>query len=200
MNRPSVPSAIGRSRVVVVARRLGPEVVDALAALAGDLVLEVTMDGPSAVQDIARLRAGSMAVGAGTVLDLDAAQRALDAGASFLVSPHLDEGLVSWAAARGIPFIPGAMTPTEAVRGWSAGAAAIKVFPASVVGPRFVREMRGPLGHIPLVATGGISAENAGEFIAAGAAAVGVGSWLTQPGGSMADRWAALAAAVGSPT
>ena len=196
MTRPQLPPAIERSRVVVVARRLPPSVIDRLAALADGLVLEITMDGPSAADDIARIRSDAITVGAGPILDIAGAERALDAGAEFLVAPHLDERVVEWAAARDVSFVAGAMTPTEAVRAWAAGAAAVKVFPASVVGPRFVREMRGPLGHIPLVPTGGISAENARDFIAAGAVAVGVGSWLTQSPDLIADRWSALAEAV----
>jgi 2-dehydro-3-deoxyphosphogluconate aldolase / (4S)-4-hydroxy-2-oxoglutarate aldolase len=196
MNRPAVPSAIGRSRIVVVARKLPPETIDELVELSTDLVLEITMDAPTAVADIARLRGRFLTIGAGTILEVSQAQAALDAGAEFLVSPHLDEGLVEWAAARGVPIVPGAMTPSEAVRAWSLGAAALKVFPASVVGAKFIREMRGPLGHIPLIPTGGITADNARDFITAGAAAVGVGSWLTSRTGSIAGRWQQLVESV----
>lgn len=196
MTRPAVPGTIARSRIVIVARKLASATLDELAGLPGGPVVEVTMDGEGAAREIERLRRSGVTVGAGTVLARADAEAAVAAGAEFLVAPHLDEQVVEWAAARGVPFIPGAMTPTEAVRGWAAGAAAIKIFPASVVGPRFVREMRGPLGQIPLIVTGGISAENAGEFVTAGALAVAVGSWLTGPGGSIAERWAALSAAV----
>ncbi len=96
--------------------------------------------------------------------------------------PHTDPEIVAWAAERGVPAFPGAATPTEVLAGWRAGAAAIKVFPASSLGPSFVRELRGPLPDVPLVPTGGVSAENAGAFIAAGALAVGLGSWLVGDG------------------
>ncbi len=198
MSRPTLPAAIGRSRIVIVARKLPPDLIDRLTALSDDLVIEITMDAETAAADIARLRSSPITIGAGTILERARAERALDAGAAFLVSPHLDERLVEWAAARGLPFVPGAMTPSEAVRGWNAGAAAIKVFPASVVGPKFVREMRGPLGHIPLVPTGGITADNATEFLAAGAVAVGIGSYLTAGGADLEDRWAQIAGAVGA--
>ncbi len=83
---------------------------------------------------------------------------------------------------RGVPVFPGAMTPTEIVAMWAAGATAVKVFPASAVGPSFVREVRGPLRHVPLIPTGGITAEIIGAYIAAGAIAVGMGSWLSGDG------------------
>jgi 2-dehydro-3-deoxyphosphogluconate aldolase / (4S)-4-hydroxy-2-oxoglutarate aldolase len=117
-------------------------------------------------------------MGAGTVLSIDGAERALGAGATFLVMPHTDPELVAWAAARGVPALPGAATPTEMLGAWRAGAAAVKIFPASVVGPAFVRECRGPFPDIPFVPSGGVTAETAADFIAAGAAAVGVGGWL----------------------
>lgn len=128
------------------------------------------------------MSADALAIGAGTVLTVEAAQRAIDAGATFLVMPHLDTEIVRWAADRGVPALPGAATPTEALAGWRAGAAAIKVFPASVLGPGFVRELRGPLPEIPLVPTGGVTAGNAAAFIGAGAAAVGLGGWLLGDG------------------
>jgi 2-dehydro-3-deoxyphosphogluconate aldolase/(4S)-4-hydroxy-2-oxoglutarate aldolase len=100
------------------------------------------------------------------------------AGASFLVAPHLDLEVVGWAAGRGVPMLPGAATPTEVLAAWRGGAAAVKVFPASSLGPTFLREMRGPFPDIPLQPTGGITVENAGDFVRAGAIAVGMGSWL----------------------
>ncbi|MEO5885175.1 MAG: bifunctional 4-hydroxy-2-oxoglutarate aldolase/2-dehydro-3-deoxy-phosphogluconate aldolase, partial [Candidatus Limnocylindrales bacterium] len=119
-----------------------------------------------------------IAIGAGTVLSVEAAVRAIDAGATFLVSPHLDCEVVRWAAERGIPFLPGTATPTEVLAAWRAGAAAVKIFPASALGPSFLRELRGPFPDIPLQPTGGISVEDAGDYIRAGAIAVGMGSWL----------------------
>ena len=106
----------------------------------------------------------------------------MDAGATFLVMPTTDTELVAWAAARGIPAFPGAATPTEILAAWRAGAAAVKLFPASALGPSFVRECLGPFPDIPLVPTGGVTAETAGAFITAGAIAVGLGSWLVGDG------------------
>jgi 2-dehydro-3-deoxyphosphogluconate aldolase / (4S)-4-hydroxy-2-oxoglutarate aldolase len=187
VTRPAVPAGITGPGVLAIARRLDaatvPSIADALRE-GGIRALELTLNEPEAValeaiEAAARHLAGSdVVVGAGTVLSVDAARRAVDAGAAFLVSPHLDEGVVAWAAEAGIPALPGAATPTEVLLGWRAGAAAIKVFPASSLGPTFLRELRGPLPDIPLVPTGGVTVENAGGFIEAGAIAIGLGSWL----------------------
>ena len=96
--------------------------------------------------------------------------------------PHLDADLVEWAAARGIPAFPGAATPTEIFAAWRAGAAAVKLFPASSAGPGFVRELRGPFPDIPVLPTGGVTLETAPAFITAGAVAVGMGGWLIGDG------------------
>ena len=145
--------------------------------------------------ETARILAG---VGAGTVLSVSAAQRAIDAGATFLVMPHTDPELVAWAASLGLPSFPGAFSPTEILAAWRAGAAAVKLFPASVAGPAFVREFRGPFPDIPLVPTGGVTAVTAPDFIRAGAIAVGLGSWLIgdcQPAG-IAERGSTVVRAV----
>lgn len=139
-----------------------------------------------------------LVVGAGTVLSIDAARRALDRGAVFLVAPHLDTELVAWAAAQDIAMFPGAATPTEALNAWRAGAAGVKVFPASSLGPSFVRELRGPFPDLPLIPTGGVTTGNAPGYIDAGAIAVGIGSWLFAGGGttSIAERARAAVEAV----
>ena len=116
------------------------------------------------------------------MLSIEDAGLAVDAGATFLVMPTTDPELVRWAADRGIPAFPGAATPTEILAAWRAGAAAVKLFPASALGPSFVRECLGPFPDIPLVPTGGVTAETAGDYIRAGAVAVGLGSWLVGDG------------------
>lgn len=185
--RPAIPEGITRNGVVAIARRLDPAlavvIADALAA-GGVGALELTLNQPEAdalhaIEAVARARTTTgLEIGAGTILSVDSAGRALDAGATYLVMPHLDVELVAWIADRGIPAFPGCATPTEAFAAWRAGAAAIKLFPASVAGPEFIRELHGPFPDIPVVPTGGITVENAPAFIAAGAAAVGLGSWL----------------------
>lgn len=183
--RPAVPAGLLRGGVIAIARRLtadtAPQVADALG-VGGVLAFEITLNEPvagalRAIESVAN-RAPALAIGAGTVLSIDAARLAIDAGATFLVMPHTDPGLVAWAAARGVPTLPGAATPTEVLAAWRAGAAAVKLFPASVLGPAFVRECQGPFPDIPLVPSGGVTAETAADFIRAGAVAVGVGSWL----------------------
>jgi 2-dehydro-3-deoxyphosphogluconate aldolase/(4S)-4-hydroxy-2-oxoglutarate aldolase len=189
--RPPIPAGIREGGVVAVARNLSVDTVRAVAdglLRGGVRALEITLNEPEdraldALRAATRHAEGSeLVIGAGTVLTIDAAQRALDAGATFLVSPHTDAGLVEWAADRGLPCFPGAFTPTEILAAWRAGAAAVKLFPASVAGPAFVREFRGPFPHIPLLPTGGVTAETAPDFIRAGAIAVGLGSWLIGDG------------------
>jgi 2-dehydro-3-deoxyphosphogluconate aldolase/(4S)-4-hydroxy-2-oxoglutarate aldolase len=128
-------------------------------------------------------RLGSRAVvGAGTVLDAEAAARCLDAGAAFIVSPGFDPATVAAAHARGVPAMPGALTPTEVIAAWKAGADMVKIFPASAVGgPKYLRALRGPLPDVKLLPTGGVNATTAADYIAAGAAALGVGSELVDP-------------------
>jgi 2-dehydro-3-deoxyphosphogluconate aldolase/(4S)-4-hydroxy-2-oxoglutarate aldolase len=142
---------------------------------------EVTCDSPGAV-DIIRVISRSLGsralVGAGTVLDADTAQAALDAGARYLISPHLDADLVRAFAQRGVPWIPGAFTPTEVVAAWRAGAIVVKLFPAGSVGPGYMKDLLAPLRDIPLMPVGGVTLDNAAAFIAAGAWGLGMGSAL----------------------
>jgi len=185
--RPALPEGITNSGVVAIARHLDPDraiaVADALAG-GGVRAFELTLNEPEAealraLEAVAGRRpANGLDIGAGTVLSIEAAGRAVDAGATFLVMPHLDVELVAWAAERGIPALPGCATPTEALAAWRAGAAAIKLFPASVAGPGFIRELHGPFPDIPVVPTGGVTLDNAPAFIAAGAVAIGLGGWL----------------------
>ena len=189
--RPSIPGGIRDGGVVAVARHLTADTVRAIAdglVRGGVRALEITLYDPEG-RALSTLRAADrhvegtrIDIGAGTLLTIDAAARAVDAGATFLVSPHTDTALIEWAAERGLPCFPGAFTPTEILAAWRAGAAAVKLFPASVAGPAFVRELRGPFPQIPLLPTGGVTAETAPDFIRAGAIAVGLGSWLIGDG------------------
>ena len=211
-DRPAIPGPILAGRLIAIARRLPAGALPALAAAlreGGVQAFEVTLNAPDALDGIAAVAAAEAArgadgllVGAGTVLTREQAAAAIGAGARFLVMPHTDPDLVAWAAARGVPSFPGAMTPTEILAAWRSGAAAVKVFPAGTLGASFVREVRGPLGEIPLVPTGGITADNAGSFLGAGAVALGVGGWLTGGGDPaiVRQRAAALVAAVAATT
>jgi 2-dehydro-3-deoxyphosphogluconate aldolase / (4S)-4-hydroxy-2-oxoglutarate aldolase len=207
VQRAAIPDAIASSGVIAIARGVDAAKVSAigLALLRGGVsAFELTLNEPEdgaldAIREVATRFAGSdLLLGAGTVLSVASAQRAVDAGARFIVSPHTDPELIAWATKHGIPIFPGAFTTSEILAGWRAGATAVKLFPASVAGPTGLREIRGPLPNIPLIPTGGVSAETAGAFIQAGAVAVGVGGWLIGNGkpGGVRERAAAIVAAV----
>lgn len=176
--------ALLQHKLVAIVRGISSQSADATgeALVAGGVrLLEVTMNTPDALGTVSRWRkiyAGRVHIGAGTVLNKAMAQGAIDAGAQFLLSPNLDEEVIRCGAERGIEVWPGVLTPTEIVRAHQAGAKAVKVFPASVFGARYFKELRGPLDHIPLIAVGGIDLENAADFLNAGAVAVGVGGNL----------------------
>jgi 2-dehydro-3-deoxyphosphogluconate aldolase / (4S)-4-hydroxy-2-oxoglutarate aldolase len=186
--RSALPHEIAGPRVIAIGRGLPADRVERIAEglVAGGIrAFEITLNSPDALAGISALSSrweGRLLVGAGTVLDVEGARQAVEAGARFIVSPHTDSALIEWAIARGLPVFPGAFSPTEILTAWNAGATAVKLFPASVAGPAFVREFRGPFRDIPLVATGGVTIESAPAFLAAGAAAVGMGSWLTGDG------------------
>ena len=117
-------------------------------------------------------------LGAGTVLDAATARRVVDAGAQFVVSPVFRRETIDACRERGVPAMPGCFTPTEILNAWDAGADIVKVFPATALGPSFLKDIRGPLPHVKLMPTGGVTLDNAGDWIRAGAAAVGVGTAL----------------------
>src|SRR4051812_41202788 len=139
-------------------------------------VIEVTLDSPNALGVVERWRsdfAGVALVGVGTVLDVVDARRAVDAGAQFLVSPHTDLAVARYAASVAVDYLPGGLTPTEAVTAWKAGAAAVKVFPVGPAGGvAYLRSLSVPLRDIPLIPVGGVRVEDVGDYLAAGAAAV----------------------------
>jgi 2-dehydro-3-deoxyphosphogluconate aldolase / (4S)-4-hydroxy-2-oxoglutarate aldolase len=182
MTRPELPEEITRGKVVAIARRLPPGSLPMLAdALLreGIGVLEVTMDATDALMAIESMAGTDLLIGAGTVMSPAMAADAVDAGASFIVAPHTDEATVRWCVERSVPVVPGAMTPSEIMHAWGLGASAVKLFPASVGGPAYLASIRGPIGHVPLIATGGIDAANVSAYLEAGATAVGIGGWLT---------------------
>src|SRR5215470_16458841 len=147
-------------------------------------IVEITMTVPGAVEVIRELTksvSGEVLVGAGTVLNVEAARRCLDAGAQFLVSPGLNLQVVQLAAAEGKLMMAGALTPTEVITAWEAGSDFVKVFPCGQVGgAKYIKALKGPLQQVPLVPTGGVSLATAAEFIEAGAAALGIGGELVQ--------------------
>jgi len=155
------------------------EVVEALGA-AGAQIIEITVTVPGAVELIRRysVEFEDYLFGCGTVTDPATAIRAIDAGAAFVVSPVLQEEVVSSALSRGIVAIPAAMSSTEVWRASVIGADAVKLFPAKVLGPRYVSDLQGPLAGVKIMPSGGVGPDNASSFIEAGAAAVFSGSSL----------------------
>jgi len=143
--------------------------------------IEITMTVPGAVEIIRQLSGivpKDVLVGAGTVVDEETAQKVMDAGATFVVGPVLNLKMVSACINRDIPVLPGCYTPTEMLTAWNAGADIIKVFPATTLGPKYFKDLRGPFPDIRLMPTGGVTIDNVGEWILAGACAVGIGSDL----------------------
>ena len=184
MTREEIRARIREIGIIPAVRLYSAE--DALFAAeavcgAGIPIVEVTMTVPGAVEVIrtlARQNTG-LIVGAGTVLYVETARRCLDAGAAFLTSPGLDLDIVNFALGRGVVVVPGALTPTEIMAASKAGSDFVKIYPCFANGgPRYIRALKMPFPDVPLIASGGVDQQNAGEFILAGAAALGIGGHL----------------------
>jgi 2-dehydro-3-deoxyphosphogluconate aldolase/(4S)-4-hydroxy-2-oxoglutarate aldolase len=153
-------------------------------ASSGIPIVEVTMTVPGAIHVIGELTRSnpSLVVGAGTVIDVETASRCLDAGAKFLTTTGLNLEIVAFALKRETVVFPGALTPTEIIMAWKAGADFVKVFPCSAVGgAHYIKTLKSPLPQIHLIASGGVNQQTAAHFIHAGATAVGIGHDLIQP-------------------
>ena len=169
--------------VAIIRANSSNELIDAAAAIqAGGVdVIEITMTTPDALRVISEVSTqlgDAVLVGVGSVLDAETARAAMLAGAEFVVSPVTKSDVIEICNRYGKVVIPGAFTPTEILAAWETGADYVKVFPSSGVGPSYIKDIKAPLPQIPLIPTGGINAENAAEFINAGASALGVGSAL----------------------
>jgi 2-dehydro-3-deoxyphosphogluconate aldolase/(4S)-4-hydroxy-2-oxoglutarate aldolase len=181
------------SGVIAVIRRIPETAVEqtALSLVEGGVTaLEVTIDSPGALAIIAKLseRLKDRAiVGAGTVIDGESARLAIEHGADFLFSPSLHQSVIRTALRYGKVAVPGVMTPTEMITAIEWGADLVKIFPAAGLGIQYVKDIKAPFPHIPVIPTGGVSLENVASFIQAGAAVVGVG-------GNLLDRNAIAAA------
>lgn len=182
--RKQVVETIESHAIVAVIRMKEPgklrAVVDALAA-GGVRTLEVTMTVPRAIEMIGELAPTlpeGFLLGAGTVLDADTARRAILAGARFIVGPVFRPDVIAMCHSHDVAAIPGCFTPTEILTAWEAGADIVKVFPATALGPGFFKDVHGPLPQVKLMPTGGVTLDNAGKWIEAGAVAVGVGTAL----------------------
>ncbi|MEM9143209.1 MAG: bifunctional 4-hydroxy-2-oxoglutarate aldolase/2-dehydro-3-deoxy-phosphogluconate aldolase [Bacteroidota bacterium] len=147
---------------------------------AGGYTLEVTMNTPHATEIIPKIQKAfpGLAIGAGTVCSVYDLEAALEAGSRFIVTPILNKEVIKACISANIPIFPGAYTPTEIYRAWDLGASAVKVFPASQLGPRFIKDVLAPLNTIKLIPTGGVTKENIRSFFEAGAVGVGLGGSL----------------------
>ncbi len=198
MTKAECLQALKESGVVAVIRASGPEeLLQITRALnrGGVRALEITMTSPGALETIkaavSQLK-GEAIIGAGSVLDGETARMAILQGAEFVVSPVFRPELVAMCKRYSKVCIPGAFTPTEILTAWEAGADVVKIFPATRLGPSFIKDLKGPLPQIEVTPTGGVTLENTGEFIKAGAAFVGVGSALVDKKLVAAQDWDAL--------
>jgi 2-dehydro-3-deoxyphosphogluconate aldolase/(4S)-4-hydroxy-2-oxoglutarate aldolase len=153
------------------------------AVCAGGIpIVEITMTVPGAIDVITQLAksmGNDVLIGAGTVLDAEAAERCIDAGADFLVSPGFDLATVQFAKQQGKLIMAGALTPTEVITAWKAGSDFVKIFPCGTVGgAKYIKALKAPLPQVPMVPTGGVNLKTAADFIRAGADALGIGGEL----------------------
>lgn len=199
MSRANVVRAIEASGVVAVIRlkdaRKLRQVVDALID-GGVTAMEVTMSVPGAVgliEALARDLPAGFQLGAGTVLDPETARQVILAGATYIVAPTLNLRTIEMAHRYDVAIMPGCFTPTEILTAWEAGADMVKVFPATALGPGYIKDVKAPLPQVKLMPTGGVTLTNAGDWIKAGASAVGVGSNLVDAKALEANDFAQIA-------
>lgn len=186
-------------RVIAVIRasqlELGRDM--ALAVAQGGInLIEITWNSAEAGTLIDKLRSElpNHTIGTGTVLNLRDLNNAIAAGAEYVFTPHVDSELIRTGLKQNIPVIPGALTPTEIVSAWNLGASCIKVFPVqSLGGANYIKSLQGPLGHIPLIPTGGVTLENARDFLLSGAIAVGLSGELFPKALVETGNWDAIA-------
>jgi len=184
--------------VAVIRTNSSDELLDVCGALrdGGVIAYEITMTTPGALEAISQANAkfgDQCIVGAGSVLDAETARAATLAGARFLFSPAFDPAVITVAHRYDRLAVPGAFTPTEILNAWSAGADMVKVYPAHHFGPRYFKDIRGPLPQIKLIPTGGVEIDTAADWIQAGAAAVGIGSSLVSADVIREKNWKELA-------
>ncbi|WP_067892559.1 bifunctional 4-hydroxy-2-oxoglutarate aldolase/2-dehydro-3-deoxy-phosphogluconate aldolase [Nocardia vaccinii] len=188
---------ISADRVLVVVRAQAIPDPAALAETlsgAGIRTVELTFTTPGVLDALAAASAvPDTVVGAGTVLTGEQAERAIDSGARFLVTPGLRPIVAEVAARQGIPVVMGAFTPSEVMVALDLGAAAVKIFPARALGPGYLKDLRGPLPDAAFIPSGGVNAGNAAEFLAHGAVAVTAGTDVVAPGDVAAGRWSEIA-------
>jgi len=196
-----IENAVREKRIVAIIRGFAPEICLRLAeayANGGIGLVEVTFaqnapetwkDTASAIAAIKERFAGNVRVGAGTVLTEEQLSMCEQAGGEYMITPNVNASLIRECARRGLVAMPGALTPSEAVEAWEAGASFVKIFPAGSLGPGYVKAMRAPLSHIPFLAVGGIGPDNVADFMKAGCVGAGVGGNLTNKEWIAAGAW-----------
>ena len=199
MHKHETQQRIVDSGVTAVLRGVGEDDIVPVAEAIHDggvTALEVTADGKRASEKIAAidraLEGTDAMVGAGTVMDAAAARNVIEAGAQFVLAPNLNEAVIDVCNRAGVVVVPGVMTPTEADRAMAAGADVLKMFPASTVGADHIGALRGPLGDIPIMPTGGVDTDNVAAYFEAGAVAVGAGSALVNYEAIEREDWDAV--------
>ncbi|MFC9353464.1 bifunctional 4-hydroxy-2-oxoglutarate aldolase/2-dehydro-3-deoxy-phosphogluconate aldolase [Arthrobacter sp. NPDC057013] len=183
-SRPAPSAVLRETRAVAVLRARHasdyPPVIEALQR-GGVLSIELTLSTPGVWEELPLLRerfGDSLEIGIGTVTEAAEAERALDLGAAYIVTPVTDPGVIETCVRRGVPVYPGGLTPTELHAGWKRGATAVKIFPASTVGAGYVSQLRGPFPDIEVIPSGGVNIEDVPAWIRAGALAVSLGGPL----------------------
>ena len=196
-----IEKTVREKRIVAIVRGFAPDICLKLAeayAKGGIGLVEVTFnqrapetwkDTATAIKAIRERFAGTVRVGAGTVLTEAQLSMCIDAGGEYMITPNVNVSLIRSCVAKGLVAMPGAMTPSEAVDAWEAGASFVKIFPAGSLGPGYVKAICAPLSHIPFLAVGGISPDNVADFIRAGCVGAGVGGNLTNKEWIASGAW-----------
>jgi 2-dehydro-3-deoxyphosphogluconate aldolase / (4S)-4-hydroxy-2-oxoglutarate aldolase len=199
MKKDAILSKIKSEKVVALIRADSPDgLLDCAKALAegGLTSIELTMTTPGAIRMLEKASAElpDFLFGLGTVLDAETARVGILAGAKFIVTPALRPDVITLCRRYSVPIFCGAFTPTEILNAWEAGADAAKVFPAEFFGPSYIKSVKAPLPHVDLVPTGGVNADNVGDFLKAGATATAAGSSLVDAKTLKEKNWAAITA------
>jgi 2-dehydro-3-deoxyphosphogluconate aldolase/(4S)-4-hydroxy-2-oxoglutarate aldolase len=191
-------SQLKKHRAIAVIRApkmvLGEQMALAVAS-GGMRLIEITWNSDRAPELISQLRAQlpDCLIGTGTLFNVQQLQEAIACGAQFLFSPHTDPAMIQAAVAKNIPIIPGALTPTEIITAWHYGASCVKVFPVqSLGGTNYIKSLQAPLGHIPLIPTGGVTLKNAKDFLQVGAVAVGLSGELFPSESVLQENWTSI--------
>ncbi|NEQ78377.1 MAG: bifunctional 4-hydroxy-2-oxoglutarate aldolase/2-dehydro-3-deoxy-phosphogluconate aldolase [Okeania sp. SIO2C9] len=199
MNQENWLKILEQNRIIAVIRaseiEIGMKMAKAVAA-GGIRIIEITWNSHKASELITLLRSelSTCIIGTGTLLTIEELQKALKIGCQFIFTPHTNPAMIQTAKIAAVPIIPGALSPTEILTAWQAGASCVKIYPISAVGgATYITSLQGPLGEIPLIPTGGVTLGNAKEFIKAGAIAVGLSGKLFPKDLIIAKNWEAIA-------